>query len=169
MARSHIMKPITISIAGIKGGTGKSQSSLALAAYLGKRHKVLLWDNDPQRTSTMATVDTAEIRYTAYDIIHKKVDPSLAVLKAVPGYQNVDVIPASNLLTGLEAETASNIDKMFLFSDAVTALPQYDFLIFDCPSGQSLLTTGSMVASEIAICPILRGHYPVAFIFCNHY
>jgi chromosome partitioning protein len=155
------MKPIIISIASIKGGVAKTTTSHALACYLSKDHKVLLWDNDPQRSLTLATVDTSEIQHTAYDVIQNKIDPTVAAVKALPTYKNIDVIPASNQLAGLEAATSTNIDRMFLFQDAVAGLSSYDFLIFDCPSSIGLLTSGPLVASDYAISPVACA--PAAF------
>ena len=155
------MKPIVISIAAAKGGVAKSTSSWALASYLSKSRKVLMWDNDPQRTLSSALVNLDDVRFTAFDVICNKVEAKLATVKALPDYQNVDLIAGGNLLTGVETLTSSNIDRQFIFADAVSNLSSYNFLIFDCPSSQGLLTTGPLVASDVVISPVACA--PAAF------
>ena len=155
------MKFIIISIAAAKGGVAKSSTSWAFSSYLGNCHKVLMWDNDPQRTLSSALVNLDNVRFTAFDVICNKVEAKLATVKALPAYQNVDLIAGSNLLTGVETLTSSNIDRQFIFADAVSNLSSYNFLIFDCPSSQGLLTTGALVASDIVISPVACA--PAAF------
>jgi cellulose biosynthesis protein BcsQ len=82
------MKPKIISAALKKGGVAKTTTAHALASYLSKDHKVLLRDNDPQRSLTIATVDTSQIRFTSYDVIQNKVAPAVAVEGAVHYQEN---------------------------------------------------------------------------------
>ena len=58
-----------ISIANVKGGTGKTNTAIGLAKELSKKYKVLVIDNDPQSSITSILLnDIKEFDNTLYDV-----------------------------------------------------------------------------------------------------
>ena len=62
-----------ISIANVKGGTGKTNTTIGLAKELSKNYKVLVIDNDPQSNITSILLnDIKEFDTTLYDVYLQK-------------------------------------------------------------------------------------------------
>lgn len=62
-----------ISIANVKGGTGKTNAAIGLAKELSKNYKVLLIDNDPQSSITSILLnDIQDFENTLYNIYLQK-------------------------------------------------------------------------------------------------
>ncbi|MBT7567283.1 AAA family ATPase [archaeon] len=149
------MKPITIAIAQSKGGVAKTTTAWALSSIITKEYdlKVLLVDMDPQRTLTMATVEKHSC--TIYDLLAEKASIDDAISSTAKNYgEQLQIIPASNLLTGLEAETASKFDRQYLLSDVLKSYQESDLIIIDCPSSQGILTVASLTAADYVLTPV---------------
>jgi len=118
-----LVKPTVISVAFAKGGSAKTTSAWSLGSCLEWSHRVLFWDVDPQRSLSSALVDFSEVTATGYDVLVNKMNPADAIIPALPTYgEKAKLIPASNLLTGLEAATATNIDRQHIFADAIAGI-----------------------------------------------
>jgi chromosome partitioning protein len=137
-------------------------TSWALGSCLESNHRVLFFDVDPQRTLSSAVANLSGVTATGYDVLVNKVNAADAIIFTLPAYgEKAKLIPAGNLLTGLETATASNVDRQFMFADAVACVADFKFIIFDCPSSQGILTTGPLVASDVCISPVACA--PAAF------
>ena len=114
------MKPIVISIAVSKGGSAKTTSAWSLGSCLEWNYKVLWWDADPQKSLSSAVADLMDVAVTGYDVLVNKLKPTDSIIPALPAYgKKIKLIPASSLLTGLDSATASNVDRQFMFADAL--------------------------------------------------
>jgi len=141
-----------IAIASSKGGTSKSTTAWALASYLSKDLSVLLWDADPVATLTSSAV--CDFDLTAYDILINKEPFEKVVRPALPAYsKNLRIVPAGNLLTGLESASAGDIERQHILSDILGTVNDADVIIIDCPAGQGILTTSALVAAETVLTP----------------
>lgn len=144
-----------IAICNQKGGTGKTTTTINLAASLalaGKR--VLLVDVDPQGNSTSGLgLDKNTLKSSVYHLLlnHQKLDAT--VLKsAIP---NLEVVPSDIELTGAEIEMVAMLDRERQLKYALEAAKnQYDFLMVDCPPSLGLLTLNALVAADSVIIPI---------------
>src|SRR5919202_1820307 len=152
---------MVIAIASQKGGTGKTSTSISLAAGLAhKRKKVLLIDIDSQANSSKVLLrDYQKIRkeQTIYDTIIGR--RSLPVLPT--HVHNLSIVPSHILLsnTDIELTTAKNHREARLKSELDKIKDQYDFVIIDNPPALGWLTLNSFTASDKVLVVASPGYY----------
>ena len=150
-----------ISIVNQKGGVGKTTTSINLSAclgYLGK--KTLLIDFDPQgNASTGVGINKGDAVSSIYDVMVDKIEVYKSIVRTK--YKNLDVIPATINLAGMDIELLNrsakdqNFIKTSQLKKHIYNLKQYyDYIIIDCPPSLGLLTTNSLVASDSVIIPV---------------
>ena len=93
-----------ISLVNQKGGVGKTTTSINLAASLGiLGKKTLLVDVDPQGNATTGVgIEKGDLKVSLYDALIGAVEPSKSVKKTK--FKNLDLIPSSMKLAGIEIE-----------------------------------------------------------------
>lgn len=127
-----------ISLYNIKGGVGKTSTSVNLASVASKRGKTLLWDLDIQGASSYFFNKKPKKRY-----IFQK--PAEKIIKATQ-YENIDIIPADTKLEKYKNE----------MKDLLSILKKrYDFIILDAPATLNQLTRDLLKNSDIIIVPVL--------------
>jgi chromosome partitioning protein len=152
---SHAAK--VISIASLKGGVGKTTTSVNLASALARYHqqRVLLVDLDPQGhvgTSLRAQilqgggklseVLTGEEPGHVMDVATDTSVPSLRVTPSDPSLNE-----AENLLS-------AKIGKEMILRDALEITRTYfDVIVIDCPPNLGNLTLNALVASDFLLVP----------------
>lgn len=150
-----------LSIASQKGGTGKTTTSISLAAGLAKKNKkVLLIDIDSQANSSKVllhhypTLSKDETIYTT--ILERKPLPIHAT--AVP---NLSIVPSHILLSNTDVELTTAIDhreeRLKRELDKVKAA--YDFVFIDCPPALSWLTVNAFTASDKVMIVVAPGYF----------
>jgi len=145
----------TIAISNQKGGTGKTTTTVNLAAALadfGK--KILIIDADPQGNATSGMgVNKNELEISIYDVILNKVSAQEALIKNV--YPNIDIIPGNINLTGAEIELVGALSRETRLKKAIESIKvNYDYIFTDSPPSLGLLTLNALVASDSIIIPI---------------
>jgi cellulose biosynthesis protein BcsQ len=127
-----------ISLYNIKGGVGKTSTSVNLASVASKRGKTLLWDLDIQGASSYFFNKKPKKR----KIFQKPIEK---IIKSTQ-FENIDIIPADTQL-----EKYKNEMKNFL----EILKKRYDFIIMDAPASLNKLTRDLLKHSDIILVPVL--------------
>jgi chromosome partitioning protein len=124
------MKVVSFSI--FKGGTGKTTSTVNIAAALVKKDKkVLLVDLDQQASATRYLALDPELSPNMYEVFMGINHAALTIRKTKV---DVDVLSANGLMAAIE-EALEPGDELKV-SEVLTSLkPDYDFIIIDSPPG----------------------------------
>jgi chromosome partitioning protein len=149
------------SIASQKGGTGKSSTSISLAAGLARRGEgVLLVDIDSQANSSkvlIADYQRLKKEDTVYATILER--QSLPILStSVP---NLDIVASHILLSQTDIALTTAIDhRESRLKNALKRITdQYHYVIIDCPPALSWLTINAFTASDYIIVVISPGYF----------
>ena len=150
-----------IAIASQKGGTGKTTSSISLAAGLGRQDKkVLLIDIDSQANSSKVLLphyQNVPIEETLHRTILER-KPLITHRSTVPG---VDIVPSHILLsnTDMELTIAKDHREARLATQLEKVQDQYDHVIIDCPPALSWLTVNAFTAADAVIITVAPGYF----------
>lgn len=143
-----------ISIANVKGGTGKTNTTIGLAKELSKNYKVLVIDNDPQSNITSILLnDIKEFDTTLYDVyLQKNVGFNNCIYEFE---ENFYIVPncLSSMTLDLELGFKGNRENILL--NKLHTIPNiFDFVIIDNSPFISLQMKNSLIISDLIICPI---------------
>jgi len=141
----------TIAITNQKGGTCKTTTAVNLAAALAERgRRVLLLDLDPQASASGWLGVKDEDKGPLEVFTEDRALSELIVATTVP---NLELIPASRWLVGVEKALGSEVGAEMLLRTRLEALPakRWDYLFLDCPPSVGFL---SVSASETLACPM---------------
>jgi len=127
-----------ISLYNIKGGVGKTSTTINLVSVAAKRGKTLLWDLDIQGASSFFFNKKPKKRY----IFNKPIEK---IIKSTQ-FKNIDIIPAD---TKLEKYKNQMRDLLKILKK------RYDFIILDAPASLNQLTRDLLKNSDIILVPVL--------------
>jgi chromosome partitioning protein len=152
---------MTIAIASQKGGSGKTTTSLTLAAGLGRRNKrTLLIDIDSQANSSKVLVPN-------YQELRREQTVCVTILDRQPlvihktALAQVDIVASHILLsnTDIELTTAKDHREERLRRELSKVQAQYDYIIIDCPPALSWLTINAFTAANGVLIPVAPGYF----------
>lgn len=144
----------TISMLNMKGGVGKTTTSINLATGLAmKGQRTLLVDLDPQSNTTSIFTDgTPEA--TTSDVLKGNVQARDAVL---PVDDSLWLMPSELALatTDTDLRIQTNAPQHNRLHKALLSVQdQFDYCIVDCPPIINLLTVNAIMASNLIVVPI---------------
>jgi chromosome partitioning protein len=150
-----------LSVASQKGGTGKTTTSVSLAAGLARKGKrTLLIDTDSQANSS-------KVLLPQYPEIDKDQTLYATMLERKPltvhasPVKHLDVVPSHILLSNTDIELTSAIDhrEARLKRELDRIKDGYDFVFIDCPSTLSWLTINAFTASDQVLIVVSPGYF----------
>jgi chromosome partitioning protein len=150
-----------LSVASQKGGTGKTTTSISLAAGIARKgRRVLLIDTDSQANSSKVLlpnyqdIDSDQTLYAT--MLERK--PLVVHPTNVP---NLLIVPAHILLSNTDIELTSAIDhrEARLKRELDAIKDRFDEVIIDCPPALSWLTINAFTASDQVLVVVSPGYF----------
>jgi chromosome partitioning protein len=149
--RRRIDAPARLAIFNHKGGTGKTTTSVSIAAGLASRGlRVLLVDTDSQGNVGVSL--GLKCDKTLYHVLVMGLRPTDAAVQVRP---NLDLIPSNETLAAAELYHAGRQNRDRVLRDRLApAFEAYDVVVLDCSPSLSLMNQNALVAADGIIIPV---------------
>jgi chromosome partitioning protein len=138
---------LVIALYNIKGGVGKTSTTINLAFNAAKNNKVLVWDLDPQGASTFYL----ERKVKNKNLISKVTKKGLEKYIKHTNFENIDLIPADLSLKDLDKYLEN--DK--LLNKLLKNIKGYKYIFIDSPPTLSPISQNIFKASDVIIIPTI--------------
>ena len=173
-------KTKVISFINLKGGVGKTTTTVGLGTFLSGVYnkKVLIIDLDPQTNCTVMLIGEekwSEINqkgYTLYSLfndalkettnfdINKSIQKDVSNISDVKGLDlissSIDMIDLQDeLLTAPQGDFYSSIPTEILMRSLYSINDEYDYILIDCPPNMGLITLNGLRISDGYIIPTI--------------
>jgi chromosome partitioning protein len=149
--KAPLYGPRRLAIFNHKGGTGKTTTSVSIAAGLAERGlKVLLVDTDSQGNVGVSLDVKAE--RSLYHVLVMGLKAKDAALTVRP---NLDLIASNETLAAAELYLAGRQNRDRILRDRlVAATDDYDVVILDCSPSLSLMNQNALVFADGILVPV---------------
>jgi chromosome partitioning protein len=144
----------TIAITNQKGGSGKTTTTVNLAAALGElERRVLVVDLDPQHSATawFGVKDAGKGILVVFSD-----NTGLGDIIQPTQVSGVDLAPSSPWLVGVEKVLAGEVGSETILRRNLEILPQgrWDYMLLDCPPTLGILTVNALAAMREVLVPV---------------
>lgn len=145
-----------IAIINNKGGVGKTTVTINLGAALNKLgHKVLLVDMDSQGNLSQCLGFRDIDKHIGNALVPTEkgelIDLS-RIIQPVVGKTNMDIAPSDLRVTTTEKTLSSDLNGAVRLRKALKPiLPNYDYVLIDCPPSLTILTSSGLAAANAAL------------------
>ena len=143
-------EPRRIAVFNHKGGTGKTTTSVNLAAGLAERgQRVLLIDADPQGNVGVSLGVHGE--RSLYHVLVLGTPPKDCI---VPVRDGLDVLTADESLAAAEIFLAGRTARHRALKDRLAPATEYDVVVLDCSPSLNLLNQNALVYADQILIPV---------------
>lgn len=153
-----------INLLNLKGGCGKTVSTVNLACSLSKMgKKVLVIDTDSQgNIATAMGLQAMDIEVTLASLLSEAIDGDVSadrVQECIVQANGLDIIPANMKLAELDFKLTNALGREYVLKGIVDSIRSvYDFIIIDCPPSLGMIVINALVASDYTLIPV-ETHY----------
>jgi chromosome partitioning protein len=144
----------TLAIINQKGGSGKTTTTVNLAATIGEKgRRVLVIDLDPQ-ASTSSWFGITDGGKGMLDVLSDNAE--LVDQVQVSSALGVDVVPCSTWLAGAEKALSGEVGAETILRRKIRKLPKdrWDYLLIDCPPTLGILAINALAGAEEVLIPV---------------
>lgn len=136
-----------------KGGSGKTTTAVNLGAALAEKgRRVLVLDLDPQ-ASASAWLGVKDGGKGLLEVFTQ--GAALAPLVKPTAVPNLEVVPSSSWLLGVERALAGEPGAETILRRAIAKLPgRWDYVLLDCPPTLGLLAVSALTAADEVLVPV---------------
>ena len=140
-----------IAVLNQKGGTGKTTTSVNLAAGLAEAgYKTLLVDLDAQGNVAVSLGLTS--KRTIYHVLAEGANPSECVMNVS---ENFDALISNTSLAQAEVRLVNTPRNRFkVLANRMVSMTNYDFIIMDCGPSLSVLNQNALTYADNIIIPV---------------
>ncbi|MGR9106009.1 MAG: ParA family protein [Gammaproteobacteria bacterium] len=144
-----------LALYSIKGGVGKTAAAVNLACLAASEGAAtLLWDLDPQGSSSFYFRIKARVRGGGKDLIERKTEME-SLIKGTD-FDNLDLLPADFSFRNLDLYLGDHKKPSKQFAKILKPLAdEYEYIFLDCPPNISLLSEAVFGAADALISPII--------------
>ena len=139
-----------VAVSNHKGGVGKTTSTINIGFGLQKlKKRVLLIDLDPQANLSQS-LGVQNPTQSIYGVL-KRLYPAAPIAVVT----NLDIIPSTIDLSGVEIELSSEIGREFVLKEVIEPIKNnYDYILIDCPPSLGLLTINAFTTANEVLIPL---------------
>lgn len=145
-----------IAIVNHKGGVGKTTTTANLGAALARSGaRVLCIDIDSQQNLTSSLMNEEEVSMSITDSLGNG-----AALPIIEVSERLHLCPSDLDLAGVEIDLI-NRERKVLKTLLSPIMPQYDYILIDCPPSLGALTVNALVAADEIYLPLTGEALPL--------
>jgi len=151
-----------VSVLNNKGGTGKTTTSVNIAAASAlEGSKVLVIDLDPQGNATTGLgFEKATLTSTIYNVLSQNRRADETLLES--SVKNLWILPSNLDLAGAEVELSSAPGREYVLRESISSIREkFEHIYIDCPPNIGLLTLNALVASDLVLIPVQCEFFPM--------
>jgi len=173
------MSAIVVSLINLKGGVGKTTTTIQLAECLASEFskRVLVIDLDPQTTATISLIDEDrwtvlnEAGHTIYHMFRSRFESTMSfdIVEAIQCNvsnlklpklsllaSSIDLIHVQDRMAEIAPKTGYSITPMEVLKQEITPLlDDYDYVLVDCPPNLGFITRNGIEISDFYLIPTI--------------
>lgn len=156
------MERRTIAVVNLKGGSGKTTTSLSLAACAAARKlRVLLVDGDPQGNASMVMLEgQGPPGPTITDVLLGKAQAPEAIVPT--RIKGLDLLPADDSLADASVELTDQLGRESRLRKAMRTVEGYDLVLIDAAPELNLVTVNILNFAGELLVPVDAGLFSIA-------